>query len=247
VSAEGFAAVPNWVVRDEQVSIYAISTYVALASHSGPGGIHPGQATLAREARCSERKVRDALVELEALGVVERVRRKDVRGRATNGYVLLPNGRLGADEERIEVAAHGAGTGEVKAHGAGGYGTREQSAPYIEEEPVKEEPPIVPREVFEEFWSVYPRRVAKSAALAKFMQLARQGVDLSVVVAGARRFAADPNLPDKQFVPHPLTWLNQGRWEDEPLPARGGRGVSPTDRFLATVALGAESPKAVGS
>lgn len=145
--AEGFAAVPNWMIRDESVTLYAVSVYAALASHSGPGGIHPSQSTLAREARCSERKVRDALVELVALGVVSRVRRKNSRGRAPSGYALHPNGQLLADEEAEEVAAHGAGTSEVPApqdevaaHGAGGSGTSVQPVPLIEEEPFKKNP-----------------------------------------------------------------------------------------------------------
>lgn len=145
--AEGFAAIPNWMIRDESVSLYAVTVYGALASHSGPGGIHPSQATLAREARCSERKVRDALSELESLGVVTRVRRKNSKGRAPSGYALHPNGQLRADEEPEEVAAPGAGTSEVPApetevpaHDAGGSGTSAQVTPLIEEEPSKKNP-----------------------------------------------------------------------------------------------------------
>lgn len=241
----GFAAVPNWMVRDETVSVYAITVYTALASHSGPGGIHPSQKVLAQESRCSERQVRYALVELETLGVVERVRRKDSKGRASNGYTLHPNGRLRAGEEAYEVKAGGAATPEVKAHGAGGYGTQRQIAPLIEEEPIKKNPSIV-SPAFDDFWAVYPRRAGKAAAAAKWQHLEKRGVDLSLVLAGARRFASDPNLPEATFIPHPITWLNQGRWEDDPLPAREGGRVSPSDRALATIALGQEQ-KAVGA
>ena len=241
----GFAAIPNWMIRDYSVSMYAIAVYGALASHSGPGGIHPSQKVLAQEARCSERQVRYALAELEALGVVERVRRKDAKGRAANGYTLHPNGRLGVDEEPAEVEAGGAVTSEVAAHGAGGYGTQRQIAPLIEEEPLKKNPSIVSPS-FDEFWAVYPRRAGKQAAAAKWEQLAKKGVDLGAVMAGARRFAADPNLPEVTFIPHPITWLNQGRWEDDPLPPREGTRPSPSDRAMATIALGAEQ-KAVGA
>lgn len=77
-------------------------------------------------------------------------------------------------------------------------------------------------EAFGEFWSVYPRKVGKAVARSKFMAAVKR-TDPSVVVEGARRFAADPNLPEKQFIPHPATWLSQGRWEDEPLPERSWR------------------------
>lgn len=226
MSAEGFSATPNWLYRDSDVSLYALVVYGALASHTGPGGVRPSQATLAQEARCSERQVRNALAELRDLGVVEIVRRRRGEGKSTtmtNGYVLHPHGYLADDEEAVEVPAHPAGTlRKLPAHSDEATGTQRQSIPLIEEEPLKKNP----EQMFDEFWFVYPRHVAKAAAKAKFLALSKK-VDPGLIVAGARRFAADPNLPSKQFVPHPSTWLNQGRWDDEPLPERFDRPGSP--------------------
>jgi hypothetical protein len=39
-------------------------------------------------------------------------------------------------------------------------------------------------------------------------------------VDGAIRLAADPNLPEVAFIPHPSTWLNRGGWDDAPYPPR---------------------------
>ena len=72
---------------------------------------------------------------------------------------------------------------------------------------------------FEEFWSIYPRKVGKVEAEKAFVKAA-QRVAAQVILAGARRFAADPNLPEKQYVAYPATWLNRGSWDDEPLPER---------------------------
>ena len=82
---------------------------------------------------------------------------------------------------------------------------------------------------FAEFWEVYPRRVGKQAARRAFAK-ASVAAGPVVVLEGARRFAADPNLPrdDPQFIPHPQTWLNQGRWEDDPLPSRFNNNGKPT-------------------
>jgi hypothetical protein len=72
---------------------------------------------------------------------------------------------------------------------------------------------------FTEFWNVYPRKVGKNEAKKAFTKA--HAVANGEVVLGAQRFAADPNLPtDKNYIPHPATWLNAGRWEDEPLPHR---------------------------
>jgi hypothetical protein len=94
-------------------------------------------------------------------------------------------------------------------------------------------PPI--GELFETFYLTYPRRAGKAAAKRKFETLAKK-VDPQLIIAGARRFRDDPNLPEAQFVPHPATWLNQGRWEDDPLPPRyGGRGQEKQSQTLSLV------------
>jgi hypothetical protein len=71
---------------------------------------------------------------------------------------------------------------------------------------------------FDVFWKTYPRKVGKQAAL-KAWKAAVRLTDGDTIIAGARRLRDDPNR-EQQFTPHPATWLNQGRWDDEPLPAR---------------------------
>lgn len=43
------------------------------------------------------------------------------------------------------------------------------------------------------------------------------------VWAGLERLRNDPNRPRPEYVPRPMTWLNQERWNDDPYPAKGGR------------------------
>lgn len=65
---------------------------------------------------------------------------------------------------------------------------------------------------FEQFWQAYPRgrRVGKFAAAREWE---RRKPDLSVVLAAlAHQYAAPMEL---RFIPHPRTWLSQGRWLDE--------------------------------
>jgi len=73
----------------------------------------------------------------------------------------------------------------------------------------KDIPPISPP--FAEFWTKYPRKVAKSKAAAAWRLLKQSERDAA--------FAALPSWPfqpDPQFQPHAATWLRQRRWEDEP-------------------------------
>jgi hypothetical protein len=69
--------------------------------------------------------------------------------------------------------------------------------------------------VFDAFWSAYPRKVAKGAARRAFDKL----TDKDAAVTASAAYAAAVALwsdEDKQFVPHPATWLNDGRFEDDP-------------------------------
>jgi hypothetical protein len=75
-------------------------------------------------------------------------------------------------------------------------------------------------QAFEEWWLVYPRHVGKQAA-HKAYDRALVNVSPARLIEAAERFRDDPNREDR-FTPHPTTWLNQGRWDDDPLPPRNG-------------------------
>ena len=77
------------------------------------------------------------------------------------------------------------------------------------------EPSLKTPDLFEEFWKIYPRKTAKGAARKAWAKIAEP----EAVIAGAVRFAADPNR-DATFTPYPATWLNGEQWLDEPLPPK---------------------------
>lgn len=79
---------------------------------------------------------------------------------------------------------------------------------------------------FEGFWAAYPRREGKGDAL-KAWRAATQVAAPETIIAGAHRYAEDPNR-DPAYTKHPGTWLRARGWEDEPLPAR--RPTSHTER-----------------
>jgi len=72
---------------------------------------------------------------------------------------------------------------------------------------------------FDEFWATYPRKTAKAAARRKWDQVVKT-TDQGMIVAAAARFAElwEQRLAagkEPKFIPHPATWLNGGRWDDE--------------------------------
>lgn len=88
--------------------------------------------------------------------------------------------------------------------------------------PTQEQTPLITPPArspdFDAFWDLYPRKVGKPKA-AKAWAAAIRSVSPEVIIEGAKRLAADPNLPTKQFIPHATTWLTRAGWDDEPYPA----------------------------
>ena len=87
---------------------------------------------------------------------------------------------------------------------------------------------------FDAFWDIYPRKVGKQDAQKSYERALRLATP-EEILQGATRFASDPNRVPT-FTPHPATWLNQGRWSDEPLPSRtpevAPRGVITTPTIV---------------
>lgn len=73
---------------------------------------------------------------------------------------------------------------------------------------------------FEEFWASYPRKVGKLAAQREY-ERARTRASAEAILAGLQRTRFADEL---RFVPHPRTWLSQGRWLDEEIAPRRVQG-----------------------
>lgn len=72
-------------------------------------------------------------------------------------------------------------------------------------------------EAFTRFWEHYPRRVGKQAAQRAFEKAVKAGTEPAVILWGLRaNEAALQAQHARGFCPHPTTWLNAGRWEDDP-------------------------------
>jgi hypothetical protein len=73
---------------------------------------------------------------------------------------------------------------------------------------------------FEQFWSCYPKKVGKLEARKAF-ERAKSRPAIAVLVAAIHQALRSPSWTKEQgqFIPHPTTWLNQGRWDDQPLMA----------------------------
>jgi len=132
--------------------------------------------------------------------------------------------RKQVSEKRSEAGKHGAAIRWSKqSDGKPIANEWQKDSPEPEPEP---EPSITKvidinhQESFDEFWSIYPRKVGKGASQQALTKALKRSTWLEIL-AGVQRLASDPNLPEKQFIPHPATWLNEDRWSDEPYAPRG--------------------------
>jgi hypothetical protein len=86
-----------------------------------------------------------------------------------------------------------------------------------QETPRGEESREEEEELFGQFWSSYPRKVGKDAARKAFAKRSPDAPLLALMVSAIKRqgLAAKCAKGESQYVPHPSTWLNEGRWQDE--------------------------------
>ena len=172
--------------------------HLALADFANDEGIcWPSQRTLAHKARCTEGFVGVALKQMMLDGFLEVERAAAGRGNPAR-YLLKkpPTGN----------------TLSEKPHSP----TEETPFPN-ENTPLNRtvnKPSLIPPG-FEQFWKLYPRRVAKADAMKAYAKVMK-GPDAPTVdrlLEAVTRYAKAQT--DPKYVAYPATWLRQGRWEDE--------------------------------
>lgn len=87
---------------------------------------------------------------------------------------------------------------------------------------------------FQEFWRHYPHRIGKLKARVAYDKLRRGGVTQSELLDGIQQYL--DTKPDWQAWAHPTTWLNQGRWLDEPAVETTERIGKQTTRLMHAIA-----------
>ena len=74
---------------------------------------------------------------------------------------------------------------------------------------------------FERFWKLYPRKIGKKAAWLDWKRQANPSdllaslTEDTIIEALKHQVEAGHFSSETAFIPHPRTWLHQGRWEDE--------------------------------
>jgi len=70
---------------------------------------------------------------------------------------------------------------------------------------------------FEEFWKEYPEKKGKFKAKESYLKATKK-VSPEILLEAIKKQKENNHFKGKDginYIPHPTTWLNQGRWEDE--------------------------------
>ena len=164
--------------------------------------------------------IRNGLKELEQNGYLVRNRVRDESGKLTSaewtvsdqpmfGKPMLENPML--ENPMLENRTQ--------------YNTKEYNTKeFITKEFItKDIPPISPKgktdcsDLFNQFWTAYPKHIAKQSAVKAFEKL-KPDEKLLEAMLKAIEMQKESKQWEKDggaFIPYPATWLNQRRWEDE--------------------------------
>lgn len=240
-----------WVYRHSPYKGATFAVHVALgdvANDLHDDEVWATQANIAAKARVSRQSANTALGILVADGFLAQLEDNAKAGKPNRYRVMYPDvepvwstrGVSSTATPPVSTTATG-----VSAPATGGvvHGDTEPKGTKAEPElPIETRAPSTvvafdpdadnpEGEAFARFWAAYPRGHGKGAARKAWPKAVRIAGDAEVIVAGAERFAVDPNRSD-EYTPHASTWLNAERWSDPPLPARSVRGA-PSRRPIA--------------
>lgn len=222
-----FATIPSWLLRSREVSDGAKLFFCALtATCRESGECCKTNAQLAEELRCGERSVSRWVKELEGTGIIS----FKVSGAAQTGGNRERKIWLEWTPHRLAKIGETANIGETDPDRLAKFGETDLLNKN------KKYTPIAPKGgerekgldkdarddaeralLFDRFYALYPRKVGKQAARRAWEKLKPDLLLCSQMSQALKRQIASEEWQRDggRYIPHPSTWLNGRRWEDE--------------------------------
>jgi len=201
--------VMNAVWRHSKSKGRARLVLLSIADHQGEIGAWPSIETLAKMVNSSPRSVQRDIQELINLGELQ----VDFRSAPTSGpykanrYWVKVSGVTTEVSEVTNTASEvtdlDSGVTESASEvTAGGVLTLNRTIT----KPLKET-----AERFDEFWNLYPKKIAKADAIKAWNKAIK--TKTADELLKLTKAYAEGKLPEDKYIPYPASWLNKGLYE----------------------------------
>jgi len=201
--------VMNAVWRHSKSKGRARLVLLSIADHQGEIGAWPSIETLAKMVNSSPRSVQRDIQELINLGELQ----VDFRSAPTSGpykanrYWVKVSGVTTEVTEVTNTASEvtdleSGVTDSASEVTAGGVLTLNRTIT----KPLKET-----AEKFDEFWNLYPKKIAKADALKAWNKATK--TKTADELLKLTKAYAEGKLPEDKYIPYPASWLNKGLYE----------------------------------
>jgi pyocin large subunit-like protein len=205
-----------WAVKQKTANSGQQLVLLLLANHTNghTGQCNPSHKLLAEECRMGLSTLKNHIKGLEEAGFLRIVHISKEGVSLPNQYILGGVGQNLAD-----------GGSNLDRQVGQNLATKQEDKPVIK--PNKSSSPF-----FVEFWKAYPRKTNKDFAEKVFAKLKVDDAMLTKMIQAI--YVQNKSVwkdKEQQYIPHPSTWLNGKRWEDEIV----AKPMSASDREKARI------------
>lgn len=218
VRAENYITVQGWMVTDlglkgNELLLYALVYGFSQAEGCFTGGLQYVQDWLG----CVKNTAIATLKALVDKGLIERIETEV--GNIKVVYYRCKNLTTGANDREEPVQKLNQGGAKIEPNNKEIYKdiNNNPSISPLEGKCDSEPDSNLDAQRFESFWSMYPKKKAKQDARKAWDKLKVDGTLYTEIMRGLalHKKSRDWIKDDGQFIPHPASWLNGKRWEDE--------------------------------
>lgn len=177
---------------------------LALADYADDDGVcWPRQNTIAIKTGVSRQTVNQKMKQLEADGLLAKIDGRTVLFPVKEADTSVKE----ADTPECQGGRQGSQVARQECQGG-----RQPSKPSINHQ-------ITTKENFENqaqlIWAEYPRHVGKGAAIVKIVSALKK-VGFEKLLSRTKLYAEMTANKERHWIPHPSTWFNQERYNDDP-------------------------------
>lgn len=226
---DGFTKCPNWFFDEGYAAAVgppAVAVYLCLRRHEDRDGLsYPGLNRISEKTGLSKPTVILALKVLNDCEVIQEDRQSVIPGKHSQTVVYRfdkPDQPVKALNQSNSLTGKG---GETNRSMRRDKPVNALNGSYIYTRPLNQtlnQTHCVPQPAepasFVQFWKAFPRNENRKKALEWWRRSKPSEELVQEIAAGLKRWKSSEQWK-RGIVPHAVTWLNNARWNDEPMKA----------------------------